>query len=564
MPHTSFGRCVLLLCSTASRLGLPLLVFCFFFVAFFLFWSSSRSPAVRAPAVSGFLCFLPPGALGLGALLFLLSAPPPFFFFAFLVFPPLVCLAPPVSPALGFSWFWPRVPTALALFGLLSPDPFFFFFFPAPPPPGCLCFPCAACCCHVLCCVSCCGCPPCVVVGCCVLCDVLSGGLLSVVLRCAVLLVSAACCAASSVLFSCCVVRVVACCRALTCVAAWCAVFLVAVLRRFAFCSGVLLCARIFLLLCLVPLPAVLCPWALSIALRCCAFRRRVLSCLSALCAMCRVRFAVVWWCALLFAVVLCVSFGWHAVRPLSSPRCAVLCCALLVWCACVVLFVWSVLFLAPGAVVRCRLLCCVLPCSAVWCCAALLVAWSAVLLRAVLCPPVSCRVVARRLLYRCSVVLCWCTCVLPLCSALLLLFCGAVSCGAACGFCLFVARPRCPLVFPGGALWRWCPWLVWLVPRCWWWFVLVPCSPALCPVVLCVRLLLRCCALLPVLPGGLCLFALSTFSNHCNPVKKKFLSCKIEQNYKRRNTQASSKTRPCRRKLTCCPQVAMFCSFRC
>ena len=75
------------------------------------------------------------------------------------------------------------------------------------------------------------------------------------------------------------------------------------------------------------------------------------------LCAVC---FAVVCWCVLLPAAVLfavCV-LGSHAVPRLSSSGYAALCCAVVVWCACVVLGDWSVLFLAPRALVRSSVLC--------------------------------------------------------------------------------------------------------------------------------------------------------------------------------------------------------------
>ena len=101
------------------------------------------------------------------------------------------------------------------------------------------------------------------------------------------------------------------------------------------------------------------------------------------LCAVC---FAVVCWCLLLFAAVLCAVsvLGCPAVSPLSWRRCAVLCCAVVVWCACAVLLIWSVLFLTPGALMRSCALCCFLWCSAVCRCAALLGAWCAGLFDAV------------------------------------------------------------------------------------------------------------------------------------------------------------------------------------
>ena len=53
----------------------------------------------------------------------------------------------------------------------------------------------------------------------------------------------------------------------------------------------------------------------------------------------------------------------------LSTTECTYLpTCDSLCWCACVVLFVWCVLLLAPTAVVRCCVLCCFLWCSLVRC----------------------------------------------------------------------------------------------------------------------------------------------------------------------------------------------------
>ena len=62
----------------------------------------------------------------------------------------------------------------------------------------------------------------------------------------------------------------------------------------------------------------------------------------------------------------LCVSLG--AVLCVPCPLRSVSCCASLCWCACAVLFVWCLLLLAPGAVVRCRVLCCFLWCAVVRC----------------------------------------------------------------------------------------------------------------------------------------------------------------------------------------------------
>ena len=77
---------------------------------------------------------------------------------------------------------------------------------------------------------------------------------------------------------------------------------------------------------------------------------------------------------------------------PLCSLRCSAAPC----WCVCVVLFIRSVLFLLPGAVVRRCAMCCFLWSAVVRCCAALLGAWCAALLYTVLCSPASHRAVFR------------------------------------------------------------------------------------------------------------------------------------------------------------------------
>ena len=201
-PHLSFGRFVLLFCSAPSELGLPSSS-CGFFCSF------ARCPVARAPAVSGFLCFPAPDALGLGALRSLLPPPPSFF-----VFPSV----PDASVVSGSGLLLFSASGALGLGALRFPSPPTFFC--APPPPLSVCVvPCAASCCCLLCCVLCCGCPPCVVLGYCALCGALWGGFLCVVLCCAVLLIPALCCATFLVVLSCHVVCLVACCLAFVCVA---------------------------------------------------------------------------------------------------------------------------------------------------------------------------------------------------------------------------------------------------------------------------------------------------------------------------------------------------------
>ena len=74
--------------------------------------------------------------------------------------------------------------------------------------------------------------------------------------------------------------------------------------------------------------------------------------------------------CCSPLCLVLCVSRG--AVLCVPCALRSVRCCASLCWCTRVVLIVWCVLLLAPGAVVRCCVLCCflwcaVVPCSVWW-----------------------------------------------------------------------------------------------------------------------------------------------------------------------------------------------------
>ena len=153
----------------------------------------------------------------------------------------------------------------------------------------------------------------------------------------------------------------------------------------------------------------------------------------------------------------LCVSLG--AVLCVPCPLRSVRCSASLCWCACAVLFVWCVLLLAPGAVVRCRVLCCFLWCAVVpcWVWLPVVVCWC----RAVApCSPV-CFVGVAGL------------CLLPVC---------AVLCCAARRVVRFRLRLRC----------CWCL-VLWRVPVC--------CDVSLgvlrCPgAALVCRGVLLCCAL--------------------------------------------------------------------
>ena len=135
---------------------------------------------------------------------------------------------------------------------------------------------------------------------------------------------------------ACCVAR---CCAVVCCVAlAWCPCLLRRALWRCPSPWGPVLCGAVF---CGVPPRCVLCAvCVLSWPGGAC--------CCSPLClVLCESRGAVV-----------CVPCALRSVR----------CCASLCWCARVVLFVWCVLLLAPGAVVRCCVLCCFLWCAQVRC----------------------------------------------------------------------------------------------------------------------------------------------------------------------------------------------------
>ena len=200
-----------------------------------------------------------------------------------------------------------------------------------------------------------------------------------------------------------------------------------------ALCCCALCC---FVSLCFVRLRAVWCPRALSVALGSCAFRRCFLQFFRpcVLCAVCVLPWYVDACCCLPLCFVLCVSCV--DVLCVPCPLCSTLCWVVLCWCSCVVLFVWSLLFLAPVAVVRCCLLCCFLLCCAV-------------LLCAVLCRPVRCGAALRPLarLAGCPVVWCkllcapalrWCPA--PWCCAPL--WCASVRCCVLLSCCLvwFVA----------------------------------------------------------------------------------------------------------------------------
>ena len=79
---------------------------------------------------------------------------------------------------------------------------------------------------------------------------------------------------------------------------------------------------------------------------------------------MCVLAWSVDVCCCLPLCFVLCAS--WGVVLCVSSPLRSLRCWAALCWCGCVVQFAWSMLFLAPGAAVRCCQSCGFLRCCAV------------------------------------------------------------------------------------------------------------------------------------------------------------------------------------------------------
>ena len=229
--------------------------------------------------------------------------------------------------------------------------------------------------------------------------------------------------------------------------------------------------------------------------------------------------------CCLPLCFVLCVSRG--AVLCVPCPLRSVRCCASLCWCACVVLFVWCVLLLAPGAVVRCCVLCCFLWCAVVrcWVWWHVVVCWwrvsvSVSLSDRVVCFPVvgvvccgdllACVVCCGTVLSRGAVLLCSAV-VLRCCWGL---FCPALACRAV--LCCAVGWLCCCL--PGGGvcvLWRSFPRAVRSLSsplcalRCLVVLAVVPCFPVSCVVALCCRVVLCCRALLSFC-GAVCVcFAL-------------------------------------------------------
>ena len=461
------------------RAGVAPLSFAAVAVPRWLFFSASRCLA-RASFVSP--------AWPLAALWWLLPRPPPPLCLAVFVAPACgLCVfffslffflrAPPLSPA--FSGFRPRVPWAsvLALFVLLA------FRFSALRalvplscfPPGCWLLP-----------RGCCPPPPPPLV---------SRGFRS----CRSVLCAVLCCACLGAVLhraaACCVAR---CCAVVCCVAlAWCRCLLRRALWRCPSPWGPVLCGAVF---CGVPPRCVLCAV-------CVLSWRGGACCCSPLC------------------LVLCVSRG--AVLCVPCALRSVRCCASLCWCARVVLFVWCVLLLAPGAVVRCCVLCCFLWCAVVrcWVWWPVVVCWwrvsvSVSLSGRVVCFPVV-GVVCCGALLSCVV---FCGAVLSrgavlLCSAVLLRCCWGLLCppvGRRAVLCCAVGWLCC--FWPGGGgcvLWCSFPRAVRSLSsplcalRCLVVLAVVPCFPVSCAVALCCRVVLCCRALLSFC-GAVCVcFAL-------------------------------------------------------
>ena len=253
-----------------------------------------------------------------------------------------------------------------------------------------------------------------------------------------------------ALLVVCCLVWV---CGAVCCAVLWVWVRCSAASLRAAPPGVVLFCA---LLCCFAPLLPLL---AVSVALGSSAFRPCVLWCSPALCALCCVCFAVVCWCELLFAAVLCAvcaccvcpGVSYCAFVVLSTLCSAVLRCAgvLALCCSCGPRCLWCL-------VLWCVAVCCAVSCGVLWCGAGFhrpqlssggvfrcqgpsLAAWPAPLWLVWFAVVPCSRVL-------CSVVLC-CRALLSVCGAV----CGcsfiAVSCGAVlpCVAVLLVCAVCCP-----------------------------------------------------------------------------------------------------------------------
>ena len=509
MPNSHACVCVCALLGRLGRIGLPgaswcaspfLRLFCpssllgplragvalfvFLCLRSFVFFSVfPLDPPLLAPPLSPAFCaFQPRVPFGLALFIFLCPpphAPPPSPFF---FFPPVLC--PPVLsgvlffPTSGFLGLgaapFPSPPLFFALClpairpGAPKNPPLccFLFFFLPPPTTGVYVVPCAAWCCTTA--------PAFCLVFC------------VVKLPCSVLRVllwwPALCCCGLLRVVRCSLGWLLVCCAVL-----WRAVGCCCVLSRVLGRGVPLRCSRCGLrspfdlrrrVPCCVP-GCCAAPHCVASSVQRCAVVRWVVSSRSVWCRclLCRalghcpspwdvVPSGTVFGlaslrCVPLFAAVLgaVCALGCRAVCSLCFPLCAVPCrvvlvclprdvslvCALSsVWCGGTLLRAVMFPLLFCGAVLRCAVVCVV-------CCAAARCAMFACALSRCAAAPV----------VRCCGVPYSRACVVPLCCALLPLCCWVVSCGAACGFCLFVAGPCCPLLLPGGVLQRWYPWLV-------------------------------------------------------------------------------------------------------
>ena len=354
-PHLSFGRYFLLLSSPRSKLGLHFSPFLFCF---------SLPPRSSRPRCLQLFVLLVPRCPWPGRSTFLsarspprVRPPPPRF-----SFPPMPC----TYVVSGSGVLLLPAPATLGLGVVPLPAPPLFLFLWLPPPPRCVC---TALCCLAL---------PCYVLRvllwlpvlcCCPQLHVVRCSLGQLFVCCAVLCPAVDCCCALYRVFGrvgplpcslcgllsrlgvrcrvmCCVPG---CCAAPRCYALCCAVVRWVVLSGSVWCHCLLCCA---LGRCLSPWGVVPCP---------ASFHRVSLPCV--LCAVCIL--PVVCWCVLFLAAVLCAvcALGYGAACSLSSPRCAVLCCAVLVplrravRLVCAVLGAWcrgALLCAAPIALVLC------------------------------------------------------------------------------------------------------------------------------------------------------------------------------------------------------------------
>ena len=229
-------------------------------------------------------------------------------------------------------------------------------------------------------------------------------------------------------------------------------------------------------------------------AAACCAVPSGAARCPGALCSA-ALRFAVLpravcvlsWrggaCCCSPLCFVLCVSRG--VVLCVPCPLRSVRCCALLCWCACVVLFVWCVLLLVPGAVV-CRgavLGLVARGCLLVACFGVGVPVWPRGLLPCGWCGLVWCPAFLCRVLWCCAVA--WCCAVVLCCRVAVLLGLALSSCGLSC--CAVLCCWLAVLFF---ARW-WCLCAVVLVSSC----CAFPVFSALCAAVPCCA---GCGAVLP------------------------------------------------------------------